>query len=349
MPLSKPEGKIIKQGFHSELDSLRDVQENGRQWLKDFQSREIKRAGINSLKVGFNKVFGYYIEITKANLKAVPENFIRKQTLVNAERFITPELKEYEEKILTAQEKILKIENQLLADIREEILDHSVELHNFAQSIATLDAIYSLCVLAQAPKYIAPDIAEDTVLDIKEGRHPVVEQTSTEAFIPNDTFLDCEDNHLIILTGPNMAGKSTYIRQIALLVILAQMGSYIPCQSAHIGVVDKVFTRIGAHDDIAKGQSTFMVEMTEMADILNNILKTRYFSEVVNLPKKNGRPMLICRILKTNKRECLLDFLLMFRTCKRRYMERTDWPILTEEIWPSGLLKDHTSKKKIQF
>lgn len=271
MPLSNPEGKIIQKGFHEELDALRDIQETGRQWLKNFQAQEIKRTGINSLKVGYNRVFGYYIEVTRTNLNLVPGDFIRKQTLVNAERFITPELKEYEQKILTAQDKILKIENTLLKDLQKEILDHSVALHNFCQSIAILDVLYSLTCLAQFPQYTAPEIADDTLIDIKEGRHPVVEKVSSEAFVPNDTYLDCDENHLIILTGPNMAGKSTYIRQIAVLVILAQMGSYIPAASAHIGVADKIFTRIGAHDDITKGQSTFMVEMNEAADIVNNL------------------------------------------------------------------------------
>ncbi|MBU4334420.1 MAG: DNA mismatch repair protein MutS [Candidatus Omnitrophica bacterium] len=271
VPLSKPEGKIIKEGYNKELDSLRDIQNNGRKWLAELQKREIERTKINSLKIGFNKVFGYYLEVTKTNMHLVPQDFIRKQTLVNAERFITPELKEYEEKILTAQDKILSIENTILKEIHQEILNNSLKLHEFCEAIAILDCIYSLSVLAQSPKYIAPTISEDTTLFIQEGRHPVVEITSTETFIANDTFLNCEDNHLIILTGPNMAGKSTYIRQTAILVIMAQAGSFIPAQKATIGLVDKIFTRIGAHDDISKGQSTFMVEMNETADILNNL------------------------------------------------------------------------------
>jgi len=271
IPLSHPEGKIIQKGYHTELDALRDIQENGRTWLKELQEKEIKRSGINSLKIGFNKVFGYYIEITKTHVQSVPQDYIRKQTLVNAERYITPELKEYEEKILTAQDKILKIENEIIHTLQKEILDHSLALHQFCQSIATLDTLYSLNILAQSQGYIQPEISEDALLDIKEGRHPVVEKTSTEAFIANDTLLDCENNHLIILTGPNMAGKSTYIRQTAILTIMAQTGSFIPAASAHIGIVDKIFTRIGAHDDISKGQSTFMVEMNETADILNNL------------------------------------------------------------------------------
>ena len=271
IPLSHPEGKIVAAGCNAELDSLRDIQENGRLWLKKMQEEEIKRTGIHSLKIGFNNVFGYYIEVTNPNLALIPEDFIRKQTLVNAERFITPKLKEFEEKILTAQDQILKIERQIIEDAQKKILDHSFELHLFCQSIAALDALYSLSILAQKPGYILPKAAEDTVLNIKEGRHPVVERTIPESFVGNDTFLNAEDNHLIILTGPNMAGKSTYIRQSALLVIMAQAGSYIPAASAHVGIVDKIFTRIGAHDDILKGQSTFMVEMNETADILNNL------------------------------------------------------------------------------
>jgi len=271
VPLSKPEGKIIKTGYNKELDSLRDIQENGRKWLSDLQQKEIKRTKINSLKIGYNKVFGYYIEITKSHLKSVPDDFIRKQTLVNAERFITPKLKEFEEKILTAQDKIVKIENEIVKELQKEILNNSLHLHQLCESIANLDAIYSLCVLAQSSDYTCPLIEDSALLDIKDGRHPVVEKTTIDSFVPNDTLLDSCENHLIILTGPNMSGKSTYIRQTAILVILAQVGSYIPAKSATVGIVDKVFTRIGAHDDISRGQSTFMVEMNETADILNNM------------------------------------------------------------------------------
>ncbi len=271
IPLSNPDGKIIQKGFHQELDSLRDIQDNGRQWLKDLQEKEIKRTRINSLKIGYNQVFGYYIEVTKANLNLVPENYIRKQTLVNAERFITPELKEFEEKILTAEQKILKIETEILKELQKEILDHSFALHNLSTSLATIDGLYSLANLALEPNYIKPEITEDSEITIKDGRHPVVEKMALEPFVPNDTLLDCDKNHLHIITGPNMSGKSTYIRQVAILTIMAQMGSYIPATTAKIGIVDKIFTRIGAHDDIAKGQSTFMVEMSETADILNNL------------------------------------------------------------------------------
>lgn len=271
MPLAKPEGKIIRPGFNKDLDDLRSIQDNGREWLKNYQAQEIKKTGINSLKVGYNNVFGYYIEITKANQKNAPAEYIRKQTLVNGERYITPELKEYEEKYLTAQEKILAIENRLIKEIQQAILDETSALHTFADQIATVDCIHALSTLAGQQGYILPDVNDSTILDIKEGRHPVVELTTTETFIPNDTYLDCEESHLVILTGPNMAGKSTYIRQTAILVIMAQTGSFIPAKSASVGAVDKIFTRIGAHDEIAKGQSTFMVEMTEAADILNNM------------------------------------------------------------------------------
>ena len=271
IPLSHPEGKIIRTGYNEELDSLRDIQENGRQWLKNLQTDYIKRTKINSLKIGFNKVFGYYIEVSKTNLRLVPEDFIRKQTLVNAERYITQELKEFEEKMLSAQDNVLKIETAILNTIYTRILDHSKELHKCAANLSTIDVLYSLNILACQNGYIAPEITSDTELIIKEGRHPVVENTSPDPFVPNDTLLDCEANHLLIITGPNMAGKSTYIRQTAILVILAQIGSYIPARSARVGIVDKIFTRIGAHDEISKGQSTFMVEMSEAAEILNNL------------------------------------------------------------------------------
>lgn len=271
IPLSKPEGKVICPGVNKELDDLKGIQQNGREWLKNLQQEEIKRTGINSLKIGFNKVFGYYIEITTANKDLVPDDYIRKQTLVNAERFITPSLKEYEQKILTAEEKILKIEQELIEEVVEKILSHSKCLHACIRQLSTIDVLYSFTQLSQKPDYIVPKITEDLTLEIIDGRHPVVEQTLTETFVSNDTYLNDEEDHLIILTGPNMSGKSTYIRQTALLIILAQTGSFIPATRAKIGLVDKIFTRIGAHDDISKGQSTFMVEMNETADILNNL------------------------------------------------------------------------------
>lgn len=271
VPLSHPEGRIIRSGYNEELDALRDIQNNGREWLKKLQAQEIKRTGINSLKIGFNKVFGYYIVVSKANLHLVPPDYIRKQTLVNAERYITPQLKEFEEKMLTAEEDVFRIERELLGVLQREILDTSAKLHRLASDIARLDVLSSLSSLALSPGYIPPSITDDSEIIIKDGRHPVVEQRANEPFIPNDTQLDCTENHLLIITGPNMSGKSTYIRQNAILAIMAQIGSYIPATSAKVGVVDKIFTRIGAHDDIAKGQSTFMVEMSETAGILNNL------------------------------------------------------------------------------
>ena len=271
IPLSKPEGKVINTGVDEELDRLKKLQENAKSELREFQARQIEKTGINSLKVGFNKVFGYYIEITKTNLRRVPEDYIRKQTLVNAERFITPELKKFEEDMLSASEKILKIENRIIKDIEKALLDRTAALHMFSDSLARLDALVSLSFVAQNPGYITPAIDKGTQIILKDARHPVVEQSLDTSFIPNDTLLDCEENHLLIITGPNMSGKSTYIRQTAILVILAQIGSFIPASSARIGIVDKVFTRIGAHDEITKAQSTFMVEMSETASILNNL------------------------------------------------------------------------------
>ncbi len=271
VPLAKPEGKIVQTGIDHELDELRGLQDNGRQWLANYQAQEIKRTGISSLKVGFNNVFGYYIEITKTHQKAAPDNYIRKQTLANGERYITPELKEYEEKFLFAQDKILAIERRILSQIEKALLDETMAIHRFCQQIAFIDCLWSLSQLACWPGYVMPIINHDDVINIKDGRHPVVEKTVADNFTANDTLLDCHANQLIILTGPNMAGKSTYIRQTAILVIMAQMGAPIPASSATIGIADKIFARIGAHDEIAKGQSTFMVEMTETADLLNNL------------------------------------------------------------------------------
>jgi len=271
IPLSNPEGQIIKSGFNEELDSYRIIKETSNQWLKNYQSEEIKKTGISSLKIGYTQVFGYYIEISKANLHLVPHDYIRKQTLVNAERFITPQLKEFEEKMLSAQQKILEIESMLIKQVIETILEYSNEIHKLASSIAEMDVLNSFSILANSLDYTKPEITYEDEIVIKDGRHPLVETFLEGDFIPNDTLVDCNNNRLLIITGPNMAGKSTYIRQVALLVIMAQSGSYIPASGAKIGVVDKVFARIGAHDEIAKGQSTFMVEMSETASILNNL------------------------------------------------------------------------------
>ena len=262
---------MIQPGIDASLDELKNILENGKQWLAQYQAQEIKKTGISSLKVGFNNVFGFYIEISKTRQGNAPAHYVRKQTLVNGERFITQELKEYEEKFLTAQDKILNIEKRILSEIEKSILAEVALLHEVCQQLATVDCLFALAQLSTWKHYMFPEVNTSTILDIKDGRHPVVEKTVTDNFIANDTLLDTNDNHLIILTGPNMAGKSTYIRQSAILVILAQMGAPIPAASANIGLVDKIFTRIGAHDDIAKGQSTFMVEMTEAADILNNL------------------------------------------------------------------------------
>ncbi|MDD4293893.1 MAG: DNA mismatch repair protein MutS [Candidatus Omnitrophica bacterium] len=270
MPLSNYEGKVIQKGYNIELDNIRDIQENASKRLKDLQAREIKKTGINSLKIGFNKIFGYYIEITKSNLSSIGPDYIRKQTLVNAERFITPELKEFEETMLTAQEKVLSLEEKLIKEIKNTILSYSSQLSELASSIANIDSLNALAYLSHKKDYILPKINNLTSINIIDGRHPLVEDTVAD-FIPNDTVLDCDDNHLLLITGPNMAGKSTYIRQTALLVILAQIGSYIPAKTAEIGIVDKIFTRIGAQDNIDKGQSTFMVEMSETAEIINNL------------------------------------------------------------------------------
>lgn len=271
MPLAKNEGKVIRSGFSAELDELRGLRENGLGWLKEFQVREVKRTGINSLKVGFNRVFGYYIEITSANVKSAPTDYIRKQTLANGERYITEELKGYEEKILSAEAKILKIEADIIEELTRDILREMSSLHGYARQIAGVDALLCLAVVSHQRGYVLPHITQGHELLIEDGRHPVVEALLPGEFIANDTRLDREEDHLMILTGPNMAGKSTYIRQNAVLVIMAQVGSFVPARRMQIGVVDKIFTRIGAHDEISKGQSTFMVEMNETADILNNL------------------------------------------------------------------------------
>jgi DNA mismatch repair protein MutS len=265
------EGKFVKQGYDKELDQLRQIQTEGRSWLKNLQRDEIKKTGINSLKIGYNKVFGYYIEVTKANLKSVPSHFIRKQTLVNSERFITPELKEFEEKVITAEERILKIENSIIEKVKGRILEDASVLYAVSDAIAVIDVLCSLAEAAEENRYVKPEINDGQEIIIEEGRHPVVEKTIEELFISNDTYLDRSKNYFSIITGPNMAGKSTYIRQVALIVIMAQIGSFIPAEKAKIGIADKIFSRIGARDEITKGQSTFMVEMTETAEILNNL------------------------------------------------------------------------------
>ncbi|MFC1656261.1 DNA mismatch repair protein MutS [Patescibacteria group bacterium] len=270
-PLIVRDGGMIKDGYNNELDELKTISREGKNFIKDLQEKEIKRTGISSMKVKYNKVFGYYIEISKANLQHVPEDYIRKQTLVNAERYITPELKEYEEKILNAEEKINDIEYELFMQVREEILKHISEIQKNAQVFATLDVLSGLAYMAMLNNYVKPEIHEEGSIEIKAGRHPVVEKMSFSSdFIPNDTDLDQKENRLLLITGPNMGGKSTILRQTALIVLMAHIGSFVPADKAKISLVDRIFTRVGASDNLVKGQSTFMVEMQEAANILNN-------------------------------------------------------------------------------
>ncbi|MFH1824567.1 MAG: DNA mismatch repair protein MutS [Candidatus Firestonebacteria bacterium] len=268
-PLSIKEGNIIKDGVNEELDKLRNISRSGKEWIVKFQEQERKRTGISSLKVGFTSVFGYYIEISRANLSFVPDNYTRKQTLTNAERFITQELKEYESLVLSSDEKINLLEYELFCETREKIITYIPNIQKNSFYISYLDSISSLSEVAFANKYIKPEINDTEVIDIKDGRHPVIELIVENGFVPNDTYLG-KENQLIIVTGPNMAGKSTYLRQVALLSLLAQIGSFIPAKEAKIGIVDRIFTRVGASDNLALGHSTFMVEMLETANILNN-------------------------------------------------------------------------------
>lgn len=264
------DGGVIKSGFSPELDELRSAATEGKNWLAQIQMREIERTGIKSLKVKFNSVFGYYIEVSKANLSAVPEDYIRKQTLVNAERFITPELKELENKILGAEEKARNLESAIFSELRSAAVEYTHALQEAADAVAAVDALGSLAETARLNHYVRPEIYDDDRLVITGGRHPVIDRMDPGHFVPNDCKLDGDLNRLMLITGPNMAGKSTYIRQTALLVIMAQLGSFIPAESAQIGLVDRIFTRVGAADDLSRGQSTFMVEMLETANILNH-------------------------------------------------------------------------------
>ena len=270
--LTLKDGDLIKDGFNSEIDELRLAKTNGKDWISSLENREREFTGIKSLKVGFNKVFGYYIEISKANYSSIPEGrYIRKQTLANAERFITPELKEIEEKLLGASEKLCSLEYDIFLDIRNEVENHIDRLKTTAKIIAELDCISNLAFVALENDFIKPEINEDGETKIENGRHPVVEKVIPKGeFIPNDTIINKEDNQLLIITGPNMAGKSTYMRQVAIITLMCQIGSFVPASKANISVVDKIFTRIGASDDLAGGKSTFMVEMWEVSNILKN-------------------------------------------------------------------------------
>jgi DNA mismatch repair protein MutS len=265
------EGGVIKPGFSEELDSLREVSGNAKKYLANLELKERERTGIKNLKVGFNNIFGYYIEVSNANLKQVPPDFIRKQTLVNGERFFTPELKEYESTILNARDRLEQMETDLYRRVCRQVALESERILVLGAALAHLDVYTALAEVAARHNYIRPSLDDGNIIDIRQGRHPVVERNFTDgSFVPNDIFLSNDDAQLIVLTGPNMSGKSTYLRQVALIVLMAQIGSYVPAQSARIGIVDRIFTRIGARDDLAAGQSTFMVEMVETANILNN-------------------------------------------------------------------------------
>ncbi len=270
-PVKIHEGGFIKTGFHAELDELRALGNDSKTWLANYQNQLREETKIKTLKVGYNRMFGYFIEVSKGQADKMPDSFQRRQTLVNGERFITPELKEYESKVLTAEERSIAIEAELFAAIKKEIANYSRAVCAIARQIASLDAILSLSLAAYENHYCRPVVDASFELHIEEGRHPVIELNNIqEKFIGNDTYLNNTNEKMLIITGPNMAGKSTYIRQVALIAIMAQMGSYVPARKAHIGLIDKVFTRIGASDDLSRGQSTFMVEMSEAANILNN-------------------------------------------------------------------------------
>ncbi len=270
-PLTVREGGMIRDGYEEELDELRTIRKDGRGFIAQLQEQERERTQIPSLKVSYNKVFGYYIEVTHAHKEKVPESYIRKQTLTNAERFITSELKDFEAKVLHAEDRIKELEYTLLQKLLEAVRGYGERLKRLARLIARLDCFQSLSEMASRYGYCCPEIKEDGVIDIREGRHPVLEQAPVvESFVPNDCHLDMEKEQILIITGPNMAGKSTYIRQIALIVLMAQVGSFVPAQAAQIGIVDRLFSRVGASDDLARGRSTFMVEMSEASHILRN-------------------------------------------------------------------------------
>jgi DNA mismatch repair protein MutS len=268
-PLSPRDGGIIRDGFSTELDELRLIKRDGKKWIAELEVKERESNRINSLKIGYNRIFGYYIEVTRPNLHLVPDAYIRKQTLINAERFITPQLKEYEEKILGAEDRTLEIEKELFEDIRKKVAKESDRVRRTASLVAALDVLSSLSEVADKYDYIKPQISDSGIIDFKESRHPVVERMDLgERFVPNDIRLDLQESQFLIITGPNMAGKSTLIRQAALIVLMAQMGSFVPAKEAMVGIVDKIFTRVGASDNLTRGQSTFMVEMVETAYII---------------------------------------------------------------------------------
>ena len=270
-PILVREGEIIRDGYNADVDKYRKAKTEGKTWLAELEAKERDKTGIKNLKIKYNKVFGYYLEVTNSYKELVPEYFTRKQTLANAERYITPELKELEDMILGAEDKLAALEYDLFCDVRNKIAEQVVRIQQTAKAVAKLDVFVSLAVVAEQNNYCRPKMNENGIIDIKGGRHPVVEKMiHNEMFIDNDTYLDNGNNRIAIITGPNMAGKSTYMRQTALIVLMAQIGSFVPAASARIGIVDRIFTRVGASDDLASGQSTFMVEMNEVANILRN-------------------------------------------------------------------------------
>ncbi len=270
-PVEITEGGIIREGYSEDLDEVRDIATGGKQWIAELEAKERERTGIESLKVGYNKVFGYYIEVTHANTDKVPEDYERKQTLTNAERYFTPELKEQESKILGAEERMEEMEYELFCDLRAKVAEHAEPLVSAARAQAAIDCIVCLAEVAIEDDYVRPEVDGGDEIEIRAGRHPVVERAAgQEPFVPNDTLLDRDGHQMQIVTGPNMSGKSTYLRQVALITLMAQMGSFVPADDARIGVVDRIFTRVGASDDLATGRSTFMVEMNETANIMNN-------------------------------------------------------------------------------
>ena len=270
-PISVREGGLIKDGYNENVDKYRHAKTEGKTWLAELEAKEREKTGIKNLKIKFNKVFGYYLEVTNSYKDLVPDYFTRKQTLANAERYITPELKELEDMILGAEDKLINLEYDLFCEVRSKIAAEVIRIQKTAKAVAKLDTFVSLAVVADQNNYCRPKMNENGVIDIKDGRHPVVEKMmNNDMFIANDTYLDNGNNRISIITGPNMAGKSTYMRQTAIIVLLAQIGSFVPASSAKIGIVDRIFTRVGASDDLASGQSTFMVEMNEVANILRN-------------------------------------------------------------------------------
>lgn len=273
-PIGVKEGGIIKEGYHEEVDSLRHAKTDGKVWLANLETTERDKTGIKNLKIKFNRVFGYYFEVTNSYAELVPSHWIRKQTLANAERYTTPELKELEDKILNAEDRLFALEYDLFTEVRDRIASEVLRIQKTAKSIAKIDTMASLAFVAERNNFVRPNVNTKGIIHIVEGRHPVVEQMITnDMFVSNDTYLDNESNRISIITGPNMAGKSTYMRQTALIVLMSQIGSFVPATRADIGIVDRIFTRVGASDDLASGQSTFMVEMTEVANILRNATK----------------------------------------------------------------------------